>query len=612
MMTQRPLPVIVVWLLAAAGLATPVDAQVLGTFRWQLRPFCNVLSLTVTQVGGAYRLEGTDDQCGAATVAPVVGVAALNPDGTIALGLNAVTTPGASPVHIEALVTLPSINGTWRDSAGNTGPFIFTAGAGVPGGARPLGGLGAGAIDSAQVQLRVSGSCPAGQAVRVVNQDGSVACQSLGNTAADITSVAAGPGLSGGGLSGDVSLAVQFGGSGTATSVARSDHTHQRGGTGSMGVGPFSLANGTGAFNTAVGSQALISVSSGAANTAVGSNALLNNVAEAQTALGAFALQGQTTGCCNTGIGYASLSANSTSQESTAVGFQALMVSNASFNTAVGASAAVSTSTGTANTVVGAQAFFANQTGTNNVAVGDSVLRTAVGSHTNVGLGHHAGINLSAGNSNVLLGGFAGVNLGVASGNVMIGTSAGQSLTNGTNNVYIASPGGASVESNTIRIGNPSVQTAAFMAGISGVNVSGGVGVFVNASGQLGTSASSRRFKQDIAAIERARDVVQGLRPVQFHYKPEFDDGSQVLQYGLIAEEVAEVDPTLVVTVDGEPQTVRYHFLPPLLVAEVQRLERERALQEARLAQQDATIAELTRELAGLRKALSRLLPSRR
>jgi hypothetical protein len=78
--------------------------------------------------------------------------------------------------------------------------------------------------------------------------------------------------------------------------------------------------------------------------------------------------------------------------------------------------------------------------------------------------------------------------------------------------------------------------------------------VYVTSSGQLGTVLSSRRFKDRIEPIAEARHLVQALRPVQFTYKRDFDDGSRLLQYGLIAEEVAEVDPNLVVMTDGEAQ----------------------------------------------------------
>jgi hypothetical protein len=106
---------------------------------------------------------------------------------------------------------------------------------------------------------------------------------------------------------------------------------------------------------------------------------------------------------------------------------------------------------------------------------------------------------------------------------------------------------------------------------------------------------SSARFKDDIAPLgESLRAKVQGLTPVSFIYKPEYDDGSKQIQYGLIAEEVAEKFPELLVRdADGQPQTVRYHLLTPLLLAEVQRLEREREAQRAQLNEQAGQIAAL-------------------
>ena len=186
-------------LLAAPSLTA---AQPLGTFRWQLQPFCNVVTLAVTQNGGVYRLEGTDDQCGnGADQTSAIGMAFLNPDGTIGFGFH-VVTPGGQPVHVESRLTLPSLNGTWRDSAGNAGTFAFTAGSGSGGGARPqppppsggdvtgviagagLSGGGSGgdvpiAVDTAVIQNRVGGSCAAGQAVRTINENGTVACEPI-------------------------------------------------------------------------------------------------------------------------------------------------------------------------------------------------------------------------------------------------------------------------------------------------------------------------------------------------------------------------------------------------------------------------------------------------
>lgn len=127
-------------LVAAIGVLValaPADAQPLGTFRWQLQPYCNMVTVRVTQVGGVYRLEGTDDRCGAAVSSSVIGTAFLNPDGSIGFGLNVVDAPGGQAQPVSARVALATLNGTWRDGH-QGGAFTFTAGAGTGGAPRPL------------------------------------------------------------------------------------------------------------------------------------------------------------------------------------------------------------------------------------------------------------------------------------------------------------------------------------------------------------------------------------------------------------------------------------------------------------------------------------------
>ncbi len=113
-----------------------VEAQPLGTFTWQLQPFCNVVTVNVTQQGGVYTMDGYDDQCGATRRAPIVGLGTPNPDGTIGLGWNIVTTPGGRGVQVDARITFPSASGSWSDSAGNAGTLAL--GASTGGTARPL------------------------------------------------------------------------------------------------------------------------------------------------------------------------------------------------------------------------------------------------------------------------------------------------------------------------------------------------------------------------------------------------------------------------------------------------------------------------------------------
>lgn len=121
--------------LAMTLLALPATAQPLGTFTWQLQPFCNRVTVSVTQNGGVYTLDGYDDQCGAPQRAPLVGLATPNPDGTIGLGFHIATSPGGKTVSVESRISLATIGGPWTDSAGNSGTLVLNGTA--AGSARP-------------------------------------------------------------------------------------------------------------------------------------------------------------------------------------------------------------------------------------------------------------------------------------------------------------------------------------------------------------------------------------------------------------------------------------------------------------------------------------------
>jgi len=139
--------------------------------------------------------------------------------------------------------------------------------------------------------------------------------------------------------------------------------------------------------------------------------------------------------------------------------------------------------------------------------------------------------------------------------NIALGSFAGGDLTTGSGNIDIDSTGVAA-ESDTIRIGNS--QTRTFIAGIRGITtgLNNAVPVLIDSAGQLGTISSSRRFKKEIKPMDSASESILALKPVTFHYK---SDATGTPQFGLIAEEVAEVNPDLVVRdADGEIYTVRY------------------------------------------------------
>jgi hypothetical protein len=127
--------------------AASAVAQTIGTFRWQIQPHCNVITVRVTHQSGIYTLDGTDDRCGADQAASVVGIAHLTASRLVGFGLTSVL-PGGTAVHTEATISIASLSGTWRDSVGNNGSFVFTPGAGTGGAARPIpaGGIAAASI----------------------------------------------------------------------------------------------------------------------------------------------------------------------------------------------------------------------------------------------------------------------------------------------------------------------------------------------------------------------------------------------------------------------------------------------------------------------------------
>lgn len=340
----------------------------------------------------------------------------------------------------------------------------------------------------------------------------------------------------------------------------------------------------TGAANTALGEQALEYNMSGSDNTAIGFQALVNNTNGGyNTALGALALGFNTNGNNNTAIGYQALLDNRTGNDNTASGMNALYNNmSGSNNTANGFEALQNNTTGNGNAAIGYEALQANTTKGNNTALGALTLQLNSDGFNNTASGHGALQNNTSGSENTANGVNALVNCANGTNNIALGYSAGAALTTGNNNIDIAHPGMAG-DNNTIRIGAGA--SSAFIAGIAGVTIGRGAPVYVSSSGQLGTITSSRRFKQDIHNMGEASDLLLALRPVIFRYKPELDPKGTP-QFGLIAEEVSQVDPDLVVRDDkNRIYTVRYEAVNAMLLNEFLKQHRTVETQSAEIQQ---------------------------
>ncbi|HLH66638.1 MAG TPA: tail fiber domain-containing protein [Solirubrobacteraceae bacterium] len=334
-----------------------------------------------------------------------------------------------------------------------------------------------------------------------------------------------------------------------------------------VGVAPSQLSNAafgsltTGHGNTAVGFDALLSVTSGAANTASGAGALYGLTSGQDNAATGFgALSSDTMGGSNTGMGSGALHVNQVSDNNAAFGYAALGNATTGPNSAFGANALVSDTSGLLNTAVGRAALSSNTVGSQDVAVGDGALLNDNGSNNAV-VGQNAGAQLTGGSGNTLIGENAGANLtGADSDNIDIG-SAGQSGDTGV-----------------IRIGGSSQSSLYIPAAENNVGTTQAAALEIDTTtGQIGVATSSERFKTDIRALGRgALSRLMMLRPVSYRYRAAYVHGPNPLQYGLIAEQVARVYPNLVARdARGRPYTVLYQELPVLLLAQVQRQQRE-------------------------------------
>jgi hypothetical protein len=334
-------------------------------------------------------------------------------------------------------------------------------------------------------------------------------------------------------------------------------------------VGYFSLDNdASGSNNTAIGFDAIGSnpngLLSGSNNTAAGYLAagLISGSASYNVAVGGLALE------------------NSTNDGNTAVGYQALQTNSSGYhNTSTGSYAMADNTSGGHNSADGSGALLNNHTGSYNAALGDAALYANVAGSYNTAVGDNALFSNTGAN------------------NIAIGASAGFGLTTGGSNIDIGNTGVAG-ESGVMRIGTAGSQTSVFVAAIRGVAVSGGQPVVVNSSGQLGVKASSARFKEQIKPMKDASAAILSLQPVTFRYKKEIDPEGAT-QFGLIAEQVARVDPDLVFTDNqGKPFTVRYEEVNAMLLNEFLKQHRRVEDQAKVNDQQNTTIRQLKQALA--------------
>lgn len=468
--------------------------------------------------------------------ATVTGYSAGPASGTAAIVSNSAVIPASAAGSFDVYVT----DSTWVIIDVN-GYFVSP------------NALSLGAGTAASPSLTFSGDSTSGI---YSSGTGGISIATTGTSRLNVTSVGVGIGSAPAyplDVLGDINLIGTLRFQGTPTFAVNTSLGNTAAGSLALGL------NSAGANNTAVGYYALALNSSGSYNIASGGYTLhANSTGNYNTAHGYGALQSNTSGSCSTASGYSALANSTGAGYNTAHGAYALSSDTiGQDNTATGYSSLGNTTSGSQNSATGYGALYANRTGSNNTAAGFETLYLNTGSN-NTALGYLAGYQVGSGNYNIHIG-----SQGVFSDNA------------------------------TIRIGTPGTQTAFFAAGIRGATTGNNdaLPVIIDSNGQLGTINSSRRFKEDIRDMGDSSLGLMRLRPVTFRYKKPFGDGSKPIQYGLIAEEVAEVYPELVAhSADGQIESVKYQVLGAMLLNEMQR--------------QAATLAALEERIDGLEEQI--------
>jgi uncharacterized coiled-coil protein SlyX len=283
-------------------------------------------------------------------------------------------------------------------------------------------------------------------------------------------------------------------------------------------------------------------------------------------------LVSRTGGVWNTGTGFEALNHLTAGNQNTATGLRALFSdTNGGFNTATGVYSLSSNTGGFFNSASGAYSLANNISGNYNTANGYGALyRNTAGYNTATGF--------AALYSNT-----------TGSGNTALGLEAGFSVTTASNIICIGASGA-------------NVSDSCFIANIRGITTANpdAIPVLIDSAGQLGTMSSSRRFKEQIKPMDKASEAILALKPVTFHYR---SDATGTPQFGLIAEEVAEVNPALVVRDEnGEIYTVRYDAVNAMLLNEFLKEHRKVEEQEASITQLKCTVAKQEATIAQQRK----------
>ena len=290
-------------------------------------------------------------------------------------------------------------------------------------------------------------------------------------------------------------------------------------------------------------------------NIAIGFEALYNNnptnsiTGCKNVAIGSGALRSNTNGMNNTAIGYGASYTNTNGQDNTSLGYYALFYN---------------TGNGFGNTAIGSQSLFTNSSGWENSGLGNKSLYHNISGSSNTAIGAAALHNNSYGENNTAIGAGALVTNTTGSNNTVIGDQANVAYDN-LNNVVVIGQGAIGSYSDEVRLGNNDINALYCIGAYVGFTYPPRRELYADANGRIGVISYSAKNNAQIRDMEDI-DWLYMLRPVNFTYKA---DEKQRKQYGLIADEVENINPAFVTyNKEGEVETVTMsELISPMIKA---------------------------------------------
>ncbi|MCO6510630.1 MAG: tail fiber domain-containing protein, partial [Aridibacter famidurans] len=368
--------------------------------------------------------------------------------------------------------------------------------------------------------------------------------------------------------------------------------------------------NTSGSSNSFFGARSGESGQTGDNNSFFGFAAGFANEAGENSFFGSSAGSNNTTGNLNSFFGSFSGDQNTTGSGNSFFGASSGSVNqNGAENAFFGGFAGSDNLSGSSNSFFGYRSGDKNTTGGFNTFVGRSSGEANLNGSVNVFVGSESGLANTSGGANVFVGSNAGDANMTGASNTFIGRDAGDSNTTGSSNSALGrgSDVGSGALSFATAIGSNAVVTTSntVQLGRNGLDIvrigtlgpGGATSLCINGGNDIASCSSSLRYKSGIETFSGGSDILKRLRPVTFAWK---DSGT--LDLGLVAEEVAEIDPLLVTyNSRGEVEGVKYDRIGVVLVNVVKEQQNTIKVQGSKLKVQSERIEKLETELAALK-----------